>query len=87
MFVTSGNQCLKLTQEDYELVEELESSQEEAETRLFLHSKHTAKLYPTVVIISDDTDVFIICLGLHKFINCHFIIQRGTRAKVRLFDV
>ena len=87
MFVTYGEQCLKLTQDNYEAVTVLQSNQEEADTRIMLHAKHAADQYPTIICITDDTDVFIIGLALCDQISSKIIIQRGTKANVRQIDI
>ena len=62
MFVTCGTQCFRLTQNDCQIVDDLSSNQEEADTCLLLHSKHAAEHYPSLVCVTDDTDVFVLCL-------------------------
>ena len=53
-----GETCRKLLLETVSNVEDLGCSQEEADTRMFLHEKHYARSGITaVVIVSDDTDV------------------------------
>ena len=43
---------------------DLRSSQEEADTKLLLHADHAAKSRcKAVVIIAEDTDVFVMCLA------------------------
>jgi len=60
-FVTMGETCRKLTVELVSNVEALECSQQEADTRLFLHAKHCAGSgFTALVIVSEDTDIFII---------------------------
>ena len=62
MFVT--DRCIKLTESGWQEIDNLQSTQEEADTRILLHAKHTAETIPAVICITDDTYVFIICLGL-----------------------
>ena len=42
---------------------------EEADTRPVIHVKHAAANHPTVIVISEDTDVFVILLGVWMFRN------------------
>ena len=74
MFVTCGDLCLKLIHDSWQEVDELKSSQEEADTRLFLHAKNAADSYPALICVSEDTDVFIICLTLSGDINSNISI-------------
>ena len=87
MFVTCGTQCFRLTQNDCQIVDDLSSNQEEADTRLLLHAKDAAEQYPSLVCVTEDTDVFVICLGLSHVINSKIYIRRGTKMRVRLVDI
>ena len=50
---------------------ELKCSHEEADTRMLLHATHASQNgYKTTVIVSEDTDVMVLCLGNCKKINC-----------------
>ena len=64
MFVTSSDRCIKLTESGWQEIDDLQSTQEEADTRILLHVKHAAETIPVLICITEDTDVFIICLGL-----------------------
>ncbi len=88
MFVTCEEKCFKLTREKCEEVQVLRSNHEEADTRLFLHAQHAAaENYQAIVLVADDTDVFIICLGLSSAIKSKVFIRRGTKARVRMIDI
>ena len=53
--------------------------------RLKLHARHAAHSFPEV-IISEDTDVFVIFLGVHAEIGSRskIIFRRGKGNKIRL---
>jgi len=56
--VTSGGQCFQITQNEVKEIGELATTgHEEADTRLVIHAKHAAANHPTVIVISEDTDV------------------------------
>ena len=62
----------------YEWVEvaELQSTQEEADTRFLLHVPHAAKTgSKAVTFTSEDTDVVLLCLAFQKDIHCPIIIS------------
>ena len=42
LFITRGNQCFKVTKDGSEVVDELATSQEEADTCMLLHTKHAS---------------------------------------------
>lgn len=89
LYVTCREQCWKMTSDDYNEVPELTSSQEEADTRLILHAKHAAENGCTsIVIVSEDTDVFVLCLCFAKAINCsHLYQKRSIRTRTQLVDI
>ena len=60
MYVTSEDQCWKLTSSASELVPELQCGHEEADTRIVLQAQHASGKF---VIHCDDTDVLILLLA------------------------
>ena len=43
------------------------SSQEEADTRILLHAKHASDQgYTSVIVVSEDTDVFVLLIAFAK---------------------
>ena len=53
-----------LEMDEFVEVAELTSTQEEADTRILLHTSHAATAgYRSVVIVSEDTDVLVICIA------------------------
>ena len=58
---------------------ELNSTQEEADTRLYLHGAYAAKTCSNVIIMSPDTDVLVTGVSLQPLIAAHlyfFILER-----------
>ena len=71
LLIKCGKQCFKVTKYGSEVVDELTTSKEEADTRTLLHTKHASSNYIHMVIVTEDTDVFIICLSVfHLYIRC-----------------
>ena len=60
---------------------------EEADTRLIIHAKHAAANHPTVIVISEDTDVFVILLGMHSEIRKRILLRRRKKNQIRLIDI
>ena len=87
MYVTSSDRCIKLTESGWQEIDDLQSTQEEADTRILLHVKHAAETIPALICITEDTDVFIICLGLCQDVNSNIFIRRGSKSSVRLVDI
>ena len=56
-------------------------------TRILLHVKHAAETIIALICITEDTDVFIICLGLCQDVNSNIFIRRGSKSSVRLVDI
>ena len=70
-----------------EIVEDLQSNQEEADTRMLLHAQHASSTHEQVVLSTPDTDVFIIALSkLHK-INAKLFMLTGVGEKRRLINL
>lgn len=64
------------------------STHEEADTRLILHAHNAANSgCPTVVISSDDTDVFILCLAFKSSIQAKLYIKCGTALRTRYIEI
>ena len=68
--------------------EELRSTQEEADTRVFFHAAHAAAAgYRTVVITSEDTDVFVLSLAFEGFIPCPMFFKCSQQTRTTYIDV
>ena len=50
-------------------LKELETNQEEADTRMLLHAPHASKTWTNIVIKSPDTDVFVLALSFCSRFN------------------
>ena len=91
LYVTSGTKCFRLTSTDgkstqADPVPELESTQEEADTRIILHCFHQdSSAGPERIIIrSIDTDVFILLLHFSSEVNKKVYFDTGTGNHRRL---
>ena len=61
--MTCESDCYEITLQAANIVDELNSTQEEADTRLILHADRAARSgYKAVVVASKDTDVFLLCV-------------------------
>ena len=49
--VTSGERCFRISKDEVLEVDELLSTQEDADTRMLVHVKHAAAKYQKVVVI------------------------------------
>ena len=80
--------CWKITENRSEEVPVLFSSQEEADTHLFLHACHDAQVGCIVVIInSEDTDVFILLLAFSPSIDAKLFQRCGSQRRNRMIDI
>ncbi len=71
-----------------ESVPELTSTQEEADTRMFLHANHAAGAGDTHIIMkSPDTDVVVLACHFQQSISSSMYIHTGTKSRTRLIDV
>ena len=73
----------------YEWVEvaELQSTQEEADTRLLLHALHAASTGSKAVIVTaEDTDVMLLCFAFRKVIPCPIYQMCVTQNRTRFVE-
>ena len=88
LYVASEETCLHITNDQWAEVAELQSNQEEADTRILLHAAHAAEEgYIAVVVTADDTDVMVICLAFSPDISCPLFQKCGTKNRVRYIDI
>ena len=66
---------------------ELTSDHEEANIRMLLHARHALHEYGTVLIISPDTDVFVMAVGYTCSFNLSLYFLTGSGDKVAMIDV
>lgn len=66
---------------------ELESSHEEADTRLILHMQHASNFFSAVVCVADDTDVFILCLSFCKGAKSDWYLKPGSKNRTKLISL
>ena len=88
-------ECTHLTSEDGMTVQSIQvqdlfSSQEEADTRIILHCIHAAKSIgeeKVIIVRSPDTDVFLLLLKFSQDIDQSMLFDTGVSNKRRLIDV
>ena len=88
-FIAYEDVCIKLSGDRAEIVTELGSTHEEADTRLLLHALHAALSgFCSTIVISEDTDGFILCLYFrHKTIPCPSFLKCGSTTRTRFADI
>ena len=83
MYVTSEDQCWKLTSSASELVPELQCGHEEADTRIVLHAQHASG---KCVIHCDNTDVLILPLAHSQSLGeCY--IKKGKSSQFGIIEM
>ncbi len=88
LFVTHMHSCWQITDDCCKEVDALQCTHEEADGRLLLHAEHAAKAgYSAIVICSEDTDVFVLCLTFSKRIGVPVFMKCGTQNRTRLVDI
>ena len=87
LYVTCGEKCWKITRCETSLVVELQSSKEE-DTVSCKAVKHASDHgYKSVVVVSEDTDVYVLCIAFAKDIKGSFYQKRGTKTRTRYLDI
>ena len=92
LFVTCESDC-EITSQAANIVDELNSTQEEEDTELILHAAHAARSgYKAVVVASEDTDIFLLLryrhiLAFKCFIPASMYVKCGTQAGTRYVSI
>ena len=87
LYVTVDDKCYKITSRGSVEISALQCHQEEADGRLLLHAVHAARECEAVVICSEDTDVFIMCLAFHDKVGAALFQKCGTKTRRRVVDI
>ena len=87
LYVTSGIDVFRIAADEAQLVQELQSNHQEANTRMLLHSRHASMSYGKIIVSSPDTDVFMIMLSKMTEMNGQLFMLTGTGNKRRIIDV
>ena len=88
LFVTCESDCYESTSGASNTVEELNSTREEADTRLILHAAHAARSgHKAVVVASEDTDIFLLCLAFKCFILASMHVKCGAQTRIRYVSI
>ena len=88
LVITCGDKCYQLSSGMVQPISELESTQEEADTRVILHAVHAARSrFASVVVVSEDTDVLILLLAFKSSISSSLFIKCGSQTRVKYIDV
>ena len=88
LYVTCEQSFSRLTEDKWEEVAELQSTQEEADTRLLLYTQHVANNgYKAAIICSEDIDVLIISLGMQHKMNISIYQKFGTKTCTQYADI
>ncbi len=83
-----NEKCFKITSKDAKLDPTLQCHQEEADGRLLLHAKRAAREgYKSVVIGSEDTDVFVMALAFQDVIGIPLFQKCRNRTRTRLIYI
>ena len=66
---------------------QLESNQQEVETRMLLHAKHASSNNEKILISNPDTDAFVICLYVDLLIDENLFFLSGVKSSKIMIDV
>ena len=87
-YVTCDEKCFQLSKEGVFEVPELESTPEEADTRMMLHVIHaTNQLVHKRVIHTPDTDVVLIALSFSETVSSSLYVKAGTKNRMTIIDL
>lgn len=88
LYVTCGEMCYKLSSNGSSVVSSLKSNHEEADTRVIVHAAHASKAgYKSIIMVSEDTDVMVLCLANNANINSKIFMKQGTKTRTKYIDI
>lgn len=92
LYFAAEDKCMKIFVIDGQVksqqVEELECTQEEADTRIILHAKHAADNgESTIVIKSPDSDVTMLACHFQCRISSRLLVQKKTKTRTIFLDI
>ena len=88
IYATAGTKCYNLSRVGMTEVSSLSTSQEEADTWMFLHVQYALNhLQGNIIINSPDTDVFIISLMVSEKINANINFKTSNENKKIIISV
>lgn len=92
LFVTHGQMCTRISTQDGNIVSEISadlcSNQEEADTRMFLHTSHASRSgHRHIAIRSSDIDVEVLACYYQAIIPSELILISGNQTRTRLIQV
>jgi len=69
-------------------VDDAKCTHEEADTRMILHAVHYSTTGSNgVVVVSEDTDVFVLCVSFSSQVPCPLYVKCGSKTRTQYFDV
>ena len=80
----SSWECHQKSSEGLFTVEDHNSTQKEADTRIPLHLSHAVR---SLTVASEDTDVFILCVSFQRLIPSSIFLKCGTQTRVRYINI
>ena len=87
MYVTPDIDVFQIKADETQLIQELQSNHQEAETRMLLRACHANMSCDKIIVSSPDTDVFMIMLSKVTEMNGQLFMLIGTGNKRRIMDV
>ena len=88
LYANVDDTCYRITSEGSEEVQALQCQQEEADGRLLLYATHAANEgYNSVLVCSEDTDVFILSLAFSDEIGASLFLKCGSRTRTKVVDI
>ena len=88
IYLTCEEFCYTLVGDEFVEVAELNSMQEEAHTRILLYASHAANAgYRSVVNVSEDTDVLVLCIAFSSQIASSMYQTTGTQARTKHINI
>ena len=87
LYIANEDKCICINATGSHFATELESNQEEADTRMLLHAKHASQTINNIIIHTPDIDFLLIALAASTELKSNLFIRTGTTPKSRLISM
>jgi hypothetical protein len=88
LYVTCEQKCYLITKHGSDEIPQLASSHEEADTRLLFHAAHASECHnKTIILVAEDTDVFILCLAFNDKIQSSLYQKHKSNTRTCFIDI
>ena len=87
MYGTCDSLCFRITRDDVTKEDNLNTSQEEVDTRVIFYAKHAAPIVSSIIMEAEDADIILLCVAFHKAIHSSVYVKCSTATRTRYISI